>query len=339
MQQATSSRKRELTAFSVYLRTGRRVADRRVEVKFNPWHDPADGRFTFAGRGSFYPVGRGGEASVSDPQSSSSKEPQDRANYSDSNYTDARASAKKNDPKNPQNYSIYVVRPGDNLTRIARYRKGLTAADLAWLNEVPLDRPLQIGQRIKVPHQQSLDAGREAKNKAFALDYYVRTHRGKLPPDPKNPPSLESQILDSNWKREAKNGYEFYIDAIARPRQAYGLLHFGPSERSRKNQKGVQDREPTDDGGHYIAARFEGPSDAFNHFSQNANFNRGRYRALEDKWADALRAGDKVFVNIVPHYQGMSKRPDRIAVTWYVNGHKHEVNFANKAAGGANGTR
>jgi hypothetical protein len=41
-------------AFSVWLRTGRRVRypdDRAIERKFNPWHDPDDGRFTFAGAG------------------------------------------------------------------------------------------------------------------------------------------------------------------------------------------------------------------------------------------------------------------------------------------------
>jgi len=338
MHQVANSRKREPTAFSVYLRTGRRVADRQVEVKFNPWHDPANGRFTFAGQGSLYPAGRGSEPSPVGSESLPSKKRQDRANYSDPNYTDAQAAAKRNDPRDPQNYSIYVVRAGDNLTRIARYRKGLTAEDLAWLNEVPLDRPLQIGQRIKVPHQQSLDAGRVAKNKDFALDYYLRTHRGQFPPDPTNPPSLESQILDSNWRRVAKNGYEFYIDAINRTRQAYGLWHFGPSERSRKNQAGVPDRQPADDGGHYIAARFEGPSDAFNHFAQNANFNRGRYRALEDEWANALRAGDKVFVNIVPHYQGLSRRPDWIDVTWSINGHKKRLRFMNAPKGKADGT-
>ncbi len=44
-------------AFSIWLRTGRlprvALAD-GVEVKFNPWHDPADGRFTFAGSGQNY---------------------------------------------------------------------------------------------------------------------------------------------------------------------------------------------------------------------------------------------------------------------------------------------
>jgi hypothetical protein len=48
-------------ALSVWLRTGRwptiTIAD-DVEIKFNSWHDPADGRFIFAGAGRNY--GRGG---------------------------------------------------------------------------------------------------------------------------------------------------------------------------------------------------------------------------------------------------------------------------------------
>ena len=57
-------------AFSIWLRTGRlpRVAfTDGIELKFNPWHDPADGRFTFAGSGQNYgrdrtsPIRRAGD--------------------------------------------------------------------------------------------------------------------------------------------------------------------------------------------------------------------------------------------------------------------------------------
>lgn len=42
----TETRSARRRAFETYLRTGRRVDD-TLETKFNPWHDPADGRFTF----------------------------------------------------------------------------------------------------------------------------------------------------------------------------------------------------------------------------------------------------------------------------------------------------
>ncbi|MDO6413993.1 hypothetical protein Q4F19_06330 [Sphingomonas sp. BIUV-7] len=46
-------------AFVGWLRTGRSPAGRidRVELKFNPWHDPDDGRFTFAGTGRRFGTG------------------------------------------------------------------------------------------------------------------------------------------------------------------------------------------------------------------------------------------------------------------------------------------
>lgn len=49
-------------AFSIWVRTGRLPPVRSasgVEFKFNPWHDPENGRFTFAGTGRYY--GRGGD--------------------------------------------------------------------------------------------------------------------------------------------------------------------------------------------------------------------------------------------------------------------------------------
>lgn len=79
----------------------------------------------------------------------------------------------------PDNYSTYTVVPGDSLARIATRRKGLKAGDLAWLNQQSIDKPLQIGQRIKVPHQRYLDEGRVAKNRFVALAQYMETQSGK----------------------------------------------------------------------------------------------------------------------------------------------------------------
>src|SRR3546814_6610520 len=55
------------------------------------------------------------------------------------------------DPRNPRNYKVYIVKPGDTLSGIARFRKGLTVADLEWLNRISAGAPLHIGQNVKVP--------------------------------------------------------------------------------------------------------------------------------------------------------------------------------------------
>jgi hypothetical protein len=50
----------ERNAFSRWLRTGKvpsALSPDGLELKFNPWHDPADGQFTFAGAGRRYGAG------------------------------------------------------------------------------------------------------------------------------------------------------------------------------------------------------------------------------------------------------------------------------------------
>ncbi|MGI4880747.1 MAG: DNA/RNA non-specific endonuclease [Janthinobacterium lividum] len=101
-------------------------------------------------------------------------------------------------------------------------------------------------------------------------------------------PAGQSATSGPKPRRVVKNGYNYVIDAEGRTRQASGALHESPGGvRSRREQlvAGGTDRRPTDQGGHYIAPRFDGPTDAFNHFAQDANFNTGAYRVLEDKWA------------------------------------------------------
>lgn len=58
-------------AFSYWLRTGRLPAVRSaagLELKFNPWHDPEDGRFTFANTGNYHPRGSSGGAKARRPR-------------------------------------------------------------------------------------------------------------------------------------------------------------------------------------------------------------------------------------------------------------------------------
>ncbi len=112
-------------------------------------------------------------------------------------------------------------------------------------------------------------------------------------------------------------------------------------KRSRHNQAqaGKPNRRGNDDGGHFIAARFNGPSDRFNHFAQNANFNRDGYRVMEDSWAKALLAGHKVFVDIEPLYERTSQRPYQLNVTWEVDGQRTSQKFLNEAKGKASGKR
>lgn len=129
-----------------------------------------------------------------------------------------------------------------------------------------------------------------------------------------------------------RNGYRFETDRLHRMRYTDAHLKLGrasPRSRLAQARAGGSDRLSGDDGGHFIAHRFNGPSDSFNHFAQSARFNRGAYRALEDKWARALRAGESVHVRITPTYLGASLRPLSLKVEWTIKGHKKIRYFPN----------
>ncbi len=135
------------------------------------------------------------------------------------------------------------------------------------------------------------------------------------------------------------NGYDFQIDSQGRTRQVSGPITVGDGSRSRAAQRraGGSDRRPTDEGGHYIAKRFKGPAEAFNHFAQDANFNRGTYRVLEDQWASAKKDGKAVIVEITPKYDGLSQRPSRIEVSFSIDGRHRVRDIPNKRKGAGHG--
>ena len=137
-----------------------------------------------------------------------------------------------------------------------------------------------------------------------------------------------------------KNGYRYQIDDLDRTTQVSGTLVLAPGQaRSRAAQAraGGSDRLSTDQGGHYIARRFKGPTEAFNHFAQDANFNRGDYRALENDWGRKITQRTRVIVQMTPLYVGRSQRPASIDVLWIVNGRTERRNLSNSPRNGRYG--
>lgn len=314
-------------AFSIWLRTGRlprTSAVNGVEVKSNPWHDPADGRFTFAGSGQNYGQSgsrrfRGGSGGAGGGSGASSHKAWLCGSGSDSNRQRPRPAftpKAKPPPARPSSPRTSAQRPTSNIrwggggfTGGGRGSFGGAGASGDW--------------GIDPPKQQtgSTASASAAKNPQSPLQI-TRTFQHPAAAKP--------------LRREVRNGYEYQIDETGRTRRVSGTLKLTDKQvrsKTAQAQAGGADRRPTDDGGHYIAARFDGPTEAFNHFAQDANFNRGRYRALEDQWARAKRAGNNVTVKLVPSYDVISKRPAEIDISFTINGHAESVKLANEPKG------
>lgn len=339
------------SAFDLFLRTGRRFrheAGPAVEVKFNPWHDPDDGQFTFAGQGNRHGQVEGGTqgANVDGSRSGGDKRDtpqtdrslQDRS-WGSGGFTGGGGGSGGGGGATGDGYwlnakEIAELRrkhPGHEPTMAGRgetwesvaKRTHSTSAVLLKANGKAAGAILKPGDVVLVPKPA-------APSKSVGSD----RNQPSLVHRPGNTPVRSSKPASAAPQRHIiKNGYDFTLDAENRTISAVGLLTLGNPAAARnktaQRQAGGVDRELTDEGGHLIAHRFNGPTGAFNHFAQDRNFNRSAYAQLENQLNKAKRAGNKVFVDIKAQYQGTSRRPSEISVTYYIGSVKFIKNFPN----------
>lgn len=105
--------------------------------------------------------------------------------------------------------------------------------------------------------------------------------------------------------------YTYKTDELGRVVEVSGQLK--KLTGSRLSQKiAAQARglgNPGDHAGHIIARRFDGPNDLVNVLPQDANFNMGAWKSVENGWAKALENDQAVDVRISMKYVGNSTRP------------------------------
>lgn len=97
---------------------------------------------------------------------------------------------------------------------------------------------------------------------------------------------------------------------------------------------GGADRLSSDDGGHYLATIFRGPGERINLTPMDSNLNRGAWKALENRWAQALRRGEEVRVVIDVNYAPEGVRPVRFVVSYKIGDDKPRRRIFKNAPGG-----
>jgi hypothetical protein len=86
----------------------------------------------------------------------------------------------------------------------------------------------------------------------------------------------------------------------------------------------------SDQGGHIIAARFFGPGEQINLYSQSATLNNTAWKEMENLWAQEMVAGKDVKVQIEAIFTGNSQRPDAFDVSFWIEGVKTNRTFINE---------
>lgn len=91
--------------------------------------------------------------------------------------------------------------------------------------------------------------------------------------------------------------------------------------------------EPGDQGGHMVGARFGGSDEGYNLVPQNANLNLGKWKAMENDWDRAVKAGQDVSVRIRPRYTSEDARPAWFDVESKIDNVERSRRFHNAAGG------
>lgn len=153
------------------------------------------------------------------------------------------------------------------------------------------------------------------------------------PPKPPKPPATQTRTGKS-----LKNEVEWTLDDQGRPIKAKATLASlqkqgikrGDSETRAQEKIGGRGKND-DDAGHIIGHRFMGDQGEKNLFPQNANFNRGAYKKLENEWAEWIKNGGTV-KSEVELIGGTADRPDKIRVAYEVFDKQGKKVHAKKAA-------
>lgn len=131
--------------------------------------------------------------------------------------------------------------------------------------------------------------------------------------------------------------HSYVTDAAGRVTRAEATLDLGKLNTGDRNayQQVMAGRVGGEgyDGRHLIATLFGGAGERINLVPQLASVNRGEFREMEKMWAEALRAGKSVKVEVSPVYAGATKVPGDIDVVFSIDGVTHVRSSANTSGG------
>lgn len=134
-----------------------------------------------------------------------------------------------------------------------------------------------------------------------------------------------------------RNGYDYATDELGRVQRVQGELKLEPAARTSHQTEVGRLGLPDDEGGHIIGTQFKGTPEGVNLVPQNWQLNRGKnspWRQMENQWAQALKEGKEVKVDIQLLYpSGGGGRPSRFLVEYTIDGKLTQDIFRNRPGG------
>lgn len=139
--------------------------------------------------------------------------------------------------------------------------------------------------------------------------------------------------LEPNTEYEI-NGYKYTTDEQGRIISVEGNLHMKEHEgrlpiKDSIEDIGKGDQKENDDRGHLVGDQFDGSNGLENMIPQDSDVNRKDFKNFENELAKAVKDGKTVNISIEPVYEGNSRRPEAIVVTYSIDGQENIRVFPN----------
>lgn len=140
--------------------------------------------------------------------------------------------------------------------------------------------------------------------------------------------------LNTNNEYEI-NKYKYRTDENGRIISAEGMLHPKNHDGKLPIKDSIEDigrgsEREGDDRGHLIGDQFDGSNGLENMIPQDANINRIDFKNFENELAKEMNGGKQVYYKVEPIYDGDSRRPSAIVVTYSINGEENIRVFPNR---------
>ncbi|WP_373690550.1 LysM peptidoglycan-binding domain-containing protein [Sphingobium sp. DEHP117] len=268
-------------AFSHYLRTGQRLSDESfiedqdVELKFNPYHDPRNGQFTFA---------PGGARTGSTPRSG---------------HGSSHSSGK---------LRTYTVRKGDTLSHIAR-RHGVRSDALARANNIKNPDHIRAGQTLRIPPHtppRRADAPHTSKTTRVSPQARDAARSNEIVVT-----ATREQVAAARGRRPNPNHPLGELSARYESRGNVGTISSGRGDPGGVSYGAYQFATNTGDAAAFVASpEFRPWAREFDNLRPGTEAFGNRWRAVAERDPDAFREAQHAYVQRT-HYDPVVNRVDR----------------------------
>lgn len=130
------------------------------------------------------------------------------------------------------------------------------------------------------------------------------------------------------------HGYKYKTDDKGRIISSEGTLHIKNHDGKLQIKDSMDkiakgDEKKGDQRGHLIGDQFDGSNGLENMIPQDADVNMKDYKNFENELAKEVKSDKEVTVKIEPVYEGSSRRPEAIVVTYSIDGKESVRVFPN----------